>query len=53
MALKPVRTERPRTVGHVSHNAQVRVDRRVTQIVARREAALRQARRAAHRLTGP
>jgi hypothetical protein len=46
MALKQIRTERPRTVGHVSHDAQVRVDQRVTQIVARQEAALRQARRA-------
>ena len=46
MALKQVRTERPRTVGHVSHDAQVRVDRRVSQIVARREVALRPARRA-------
>jgi hypothetical protein len=39
MALKPVRTEQAETVGHVSHDAQVRVDKRVTEILARREAA--------------
>ena len=36
MALKEVRTEHTRTVGHVSHEAQVRVDKRVGQILARR-----------------
>jgi hypothetical protein len=50
MALKSVRTERARTVGHVSHDALLRVDKRVKQILARREAALQQARRAAQRL---
>lgn len=52
MALKPAHTERVRRVGQVSHDAQVRVDRRVTLILERREAALRQARRAARSLKG-
>jgi hypothetical protein len=39
MALKPRRTERARTVGHISHDARVRVDQRVKEILARREAA--------------
>jgi hypothetical protein len=39
MALKPVRTEQTHTVGHVSHDAQVRVDKRVREILARQEAA--------------
>ena len=51
MALKPKRTEHART-GDVSHAAQRRVDKRVKDILARREAALRQARRAAQRLKG-
>jgi len=42
-------TERIRTVGHVSHTAQVRVDQRVKEIVARR-VALDRARRASQRL---
>jgi hypothetical protein len=53
MALKEVGTEHARTVGHVSHEAQVRVDGRVGQILARRAAALRQARLAARRLKRP
>ena len=50
MALKRERPDRPRTVGHVRHDSLVRVDRRVKEILARREAALQQARRAAERL---
>jgi hypothetical protein len=53
MALKKARTEHTRTVGHVSHEAQLRVDERVRQILARRAAALRQARLAARRLKRP
>ncbi len=52
MARKPVGAERGRTVGHVSHDALQRVDKRVKEILARREAALQQARRAAQRLKG-
>jgi hypothetical protein len=48
MALKHVEPQRPRTVGAVPHDALQRVDRRVKQILARREAA-QQARRAAER----
>ena len=47
MALKPGRTK---TVGHLPHDAVVRVDKRVKEILARREAALQHARRAAERL---
>jgi hypothetical protein len=39
MALTPVRTQPAQTVGHVSHDAQARVDKRVTEILARRAAA--------------
>ena len=46
MILKPGPTERARTVGHVSHASQVRVDRRVQDILAR-HVALDRARRAA------
>jgi hypothetical protein len=54
MALVKARTTgQPRTVGHVSHDALVRVDERVKDIVARREAALRGARLAARRLKRP
>jgi hypothetical protein len=49
MALKP---QRARTVGHISHDARVRVDQRVKEILARREAAVERARRAAARLKG-
>ena len=50
MALQRERPNRPRTVGHVPHDSLFRVDRRVKEILARREAALQQARRAAERL---
>jgi hypothetical protein len=49
MALKPGRTQNARTVGHVSHDAQARIDKRVAKILAAREAALRLARGAARR----
>lgn len=49
MALKPRLTDRERSVGHVSHDAQARVDKRVAKILAGREAALRAARAAAQR----
>jgi hypothetical protein len=49
MTLKPGPTERARTVGHISHTAQARVDQRVKEILARR-VALDRARRAAQRL---
>jgi hypothetical protein len=52
MALKAPRTQRARTVGHISHDARVRVDQRVKEILARREAAVERARRAARRLKG-
>jgi hypothetical protein len=52
MALKQKRTEHAGTEGQVSHDALGRVDKRVKEILARREAALRQARRAARRLKG-
>lgn len=41
---------RTKTVGHLPHDAVVRVDKRVKEILARREAALQHARRAAERL---
>jgi hypothetical protein len=50
MALTRVEPHRPRTVGGVPRDALERVDRRVKQILGRREAALQQARRAAERL---
>ena len=37
MALKPELTEHARTAGHVSHETQVRVDKRVQKILARRD----------------
>ena len=49
MTLKPGPTEPARTVGHVSHATQVRVDRRVQDILARR-VALDRARHAAQRV---
>jgi hypothetical protein len=51
MALKQVQPS-PRTVGEVPRDSLMRVDQRVKEILARREAALRQARRAAERLKG-
>ena len=47
MALTQGRTK---TVGQLPHDAVVRVDKRVKEILVRREAALRHARRAAERL---
>jgi hypothetical protein len=52
MALKSPRTQRARTVGHISHDAGVRVDHRVKEILARRDAAMGRARHAARRLKG-
>ena len=49
MTLKPGRTERARTVRHISYVAQARVDQRIKEILARR-VALDRARRAAQRL---
>jgi hypothetical protein len=49
MALKPRLTEHARTAGHVSHDAQVRVDKRVQKILARREHARLATRTAATR----
>jgi hypothetical protein len=49
MTLKPGLTEHARMVGYVSHAAQVRVDQRVKEILARR-VALDRARSAAQRL---
>jgi hypothetical protein len=42
-----------KTVGHLPHDAIVRVDKRVKEILARREAALQHARRAAERPRRP
>jgi hypothetical protein len=47
--MKPGRIESARTVGHISHAAQVRVDQRVQDILARRR-ALEHPRRAAQRV---
>ena len=52
MALKQAEPERPRTTGEVPHDALLRVDRRVKEIFARRDAAVR-AQRAAERLKAP
>jgi len=43
--------EQARTVGHVSHDAQLRVDQRVKRILDRRERAVGRARLAARRLS--
>jgi hypothetical protein len=51
MALGQGKLVRPQT-GQVPHDSLVRVDRRVKEILARREVALQQARRAAERLKG-
>jgi hypothetical protein len=48
MTPKPGLTERAPTVGHLSHAAQMRIDQRVKEILARR-VALDRARRAAER----
>jgi hypothetical protein len=42
MVLAPRHAEPARTVGHVPHDAQVRLDKRVTKILARQQAAMRQ-----------
>lgn len=47
MALKQGRTK---SVGHLPHDAGVRVDKRVKETLARREAELQHARCAAERL---
>jgi hypothetical protein len=47
------RPGRRKTVGYLPHDALVRVDKRVKEILARREAALQRARRAAERLKRP
>jgi hypothetical protein len=52
MALKQVEPAPPRTSGEVPHDALKRVEQRVKQILARRDAELR-ARRAAERLRAP
>jgi hypothetical protein len=49
MTLKPGPPERARTVSHISHAAQARVDQRVKEILARRVAVDR-AQRAAQQL---
>ena len=49
MTLKPGLNEPARTVGHISHAAQTRIDQRVKEILARR-VALDRAQRAAQRL---
>jgi hypothetical protein len=51
-ALEPEPTKRARTVGHIPHDASVRVGRRVKQILDRRDTALKHARDAARRLNG-
>jgi hypothetical protein len=50
MALEPEPVRRARTVGHIPPDALVRVDRRVKQILDRRDTAVRRARDAARRL---
>jgi hypothetical protein len=58
MARTPVPAKRKQTVGHTSQGAQARVDRRVKEILARREApvargtAVERARQAARQLDG-
>jgi hypothetical protein len=49
MTLKPGPPERARTVSHISHAAQARVDQRVKEILARR-VALDRVRRAGQQL---
>ena len=49
MALKRSQLDPSRTVGHVSHDSLVRIDRRVKEITRRQAASLR-ARRAAEHL---
>jgi hypothetical protein len=49
MALTPRLTEHARSAGHISHDAQVRVDKRVQQILVRHERARLATRTAATR----
>jgi hypothetical protein len=49
MTAKPTRSARTPTVGHISRGAQVRIDGRVREILARR-VALERARDAAERI---
>jgi hypothetical protein len=49
----PPKPGRTKTVGYLRHDALVRLDKRVKEIRARQEAALRRARRAAERLKRP
>jgi hypothetical protein len=53
LALRNASAERPATVGYVSREATVAVDGRIKEILARREVALRRARRAAQHLKRP
>jgi hypothetical protein len=50
VALEPPPSRRARPVEHISHDARVRVDRRVKQILDRRATAVKRARDAAQRL---
>jgi len=52
MSLKTAPKKRTRTLGHIPHDAQMRIDRRVKRIFDRREGELERARRAARRLNG-
>jgi hypothetical protein len=52
MALKQVAPESPPTTGEIPHDALERVEQRVKEILARRDATLR-SRRAAERLKAP
>jgi hypothetical protein len=53
MAARAPLVEHSRTVERVSHEALVRVDRRVKEILSRREASLVRAQLAARRLSRP
>jgi hypothetical protein len=53
MALTQHRAKPARATGHVSHDAQVRVDERVARILARRESDAPAARTASPRPTEP
>jgi hypothetical protein len=50
MAFRNAAPDHPKTVGNATREATVAVDARIKDILARREAALQQARRAAQRL---
>jgi hypothetical protein len=53
MALTPSRSEPGRTAGHVSHDAQMRIDKRIERILARHERALRAAQTTVARPKAP